>query len=37
MTGKEVEALGSGAKVEYSIPGHVCHLFDPETGVNLEA
>jgi multiple sugar transport system ATP-binding protein len=36
MTGKEVEALGSGAGVTYSIPGHVCHLFDINTGINLE-
>jgi multiple sugar transport system ATP-binding protein len=36
MTGKEVEALGSGAAVTYSIPGHVCHLFDINTGINLE-
>ena len=37
MTGAEVEALGRGATVEYSIPGHVCHLFSKETGINLEA
>ena len=36
MTGSEVAALGQGALVEYGIPGHVCHLFDKETGINLE-
>ena len=36
MTGSEVAALGHGALVEYGIPGHVCHLFDKETGINLE-
>jgi multiple sugar transport system ATP-binding protein len=36
MTGSEVAALGHSALVEYGIPGHVCHLFDKETGINLE-
>jgi multiple sugar transport system ATP-binding protein len=36
MTGNEVAALGQGASVVYGIPGHVCHLFDKETGINLE-
>ena len=37
MTGAEVAALNHGATVEYSFPGHVCHVFNKETGVNLEA
>ena len=37
MTGAEVSALSHGCGINYSFPGHVCHVFDPETGVNLEA
>ena len=37
MTGAEVSALNHGSKVCYSFPGHVCHVFNKETGVNLEA
>ena len=37
MTGAEVAALNHGATVEYSFPGHVCHVFNKNTGVNLEA
>ena len=37
MTGAEVAALNHGATVEFSFPGHVCHVFDKNTGVNLEA
>ena len=37
MTGAEVAALNHGATVEYSFPGHVCHVFDKKTGINLEA
>ncbi len=37
MTGAEVEALRSGANVGFSFPGHVCHMFGLEDGVNLEA
>ena len=37
MTGAEVAALNHGATVEFSFPGHVCHVFNKETGVNLEA
>ena len=37
MTGAEVAALNHGASIEYSFPGHVCHVFNKETGVNLEA
>ena len=37
MTGAEVNALNHGATVEFNFPGHVCHVFNKETGVNLEA
>ena len=37
MTGTEVAALAHGNKVTYNFPGHVCHVFSKETGVNLEA
>jgi multiple sugar transport system ATP-binding protein len=37
MTGAEVSALSMGANVQFSFPGHVCHVFSKETGINLEA
>ena len=37
MTGAEVAALANGAALNFSFPGHVCHVFDPQTGINLEA
>ena len=37
MTGAEVAALTNGAALNFSFPGHVCHVFDPQTGINLEA
>ena len=37
MTGAEVAALNHGASLNFNFPGHVCHVFDPETGINLEA
>ena len=37
MTGAEVAALTSGANVKFSFAGHVCHVFNKETGINLEA
>ena len=37
MTGAEVAALTGGAAVEFNFPGHVCHVFNKETGINLEA
>ena len=37
MTGAEVAALTMGAKVKFNFPGHVCHVFNKETGINLEA
>ncbi len=37
MTGAEVSALSAGVNVKFAFPGNVCHVFDKETGVNLEA
>ena len=37
MTGAEVAALTNGANVQFNFPGHVCHVFNKETGINLEA
>ena len=37
MTSEEVSALTGGNQVEFSFSGHVCHIFDQETGINLEA
>ena len=37
MIGAEVAALSSGSTVHFSFPGHVCHVFSKETGINLEA
>ncbi len=37
MTGAEVAALSMGANVHFSFPGHVCHVFDKNTEMNLEA
>ena len=37
MTGAEVAALAHGADIQYSFPGHCCHVFNKETGINLEA
>ena len=37
MTGAEVAALSNGNTIKYNFPGHVCHLFSKETGINLEA
>ena len=37
MTGAEVAALSNGNTVKYNFPGHVCHVFSKETGINLEA
>ena len=37
MTGAEVAALTGGAAVKFNFPGHVCHVFNKETGINLEA
>ncbi len=37
MTGAEVAALAHGNTVGYNFAGHVCHVFNKETGINLEA
>ena len=37
MTGAEVAALNHNASVNFTFPGHVCPVFNPETGINLEA
>ena len=37
MTAAEVNALSHGNTVKFSFPGHVCHVFNKETGINLEA
>ena len=37
MTGAEVAALSVGAPVKFNFAGHVCHVFNKETGINLEA
>ena len=37
MTGAEVSALTYGAAVKFNFPGHCCHVFNKETGINLEA
>ena len=36
MTGAEVSALTGGASVKFNFGGHVCHVFNKETGINLE-
>ena len=37
MTGAEVAELNIGKNVKFNFPGHVCHIFSKETGINLEA
>ena len=37
MTGAEVAALSHGSTLNYTFAGHVCHVFNKETGINLEA
>jgi multiple sugar transport system ATP-binding protein len=37
MTGAEVAALSAGVNVNFAFPGNVCHVFNKETGINLEA
>ena len=37
MTGAEVAALTAGAPVKFNFAGHVCHVINKETGINLEA
>ena len=35
--GAEVAALTAGTSVKFTFAGHVCHVFNKETGINLEA
>ncbi len=37
MSAAEVSALSIGSDVTFKFAGHVCHVFNKETGVNLEA
>ena len=37
MTGAEIAALANGNPVTFNFAGHVCHVFNKETGINLEA
>ena len=37
MTGAEVAKLTAGAVVNFEFNGNVCHVFNKETGINLEA
>ena len=37
MTPAEISALSIGAKVKFGFVGHICHVFNKETGINLEA
>ena len=37
MTGAEVAALKSGTQVKFTYGGNNCHVFNKETGINLEA
>ncbi len=37
MTGAEVAALKSGTAVKFDFGGNNCHVFNKETGINLEA
>ena len=37
MTGAEVSALSMGSQVKFGFSGNCCHVFNKETGINLEA
>ena len=37
MTGSEVAGLTHGAAINFGFAGNVCHVFNKETGINLEA
>ncbi|MBE6942497.1 MAG: sn-glycerol-3-phosphate ABC transporter ATP-binding protein UgpC [Ruminococcaceae bacterium] len=37
MTGAEIAALTTGISVNFAFNGNVCHVFNKETGINLEA
>ena len=36
MSAAEVSAQAHGNGIKYNFPGHVCHVFSKETGLNLE-
>ena len=37
LTGAELEAMKAGTAVKVGFPGNACHVFNKETGINLEA
>ena len=37
MTGAEIAALSAGSNIKFTFGGNVCHVFNKETGINLEA
>ena len=37
LSGAEIAALNAGNSVQIGYPGNVCHVFNKETGINLEA
>ncbi len=37
MTGAEIAALSAGSDIKFTFGGNVCHVFNKETGINLEA
>ena len=37
LSGAEMAALNAGNVIEIGYPGNVCHVFNKETGINLEA
>jgi len=37
MTAAEVSSLSTGKEINFTFGGHVCHVFNKETGINLEA
>ena len=37
MTHAQIAALANGASVKFKFHGNVCHVFNKETGINLEA
>ena len=37
LTGAQIAALSAGSMVKVGYSGNVCHVFNKETGINLEA
>ena len=37
MTEAEVAGMKSGTDITFTFGGHNCHVFNKETGINLEA